>query len=200
MVAAVAATGGLLARSGDDLPRLLSMLVYGLSMIELYAISAIYHIGRWQGRRRHMLRALDHANIYIMIAGTYTPFCVNVLSGWLRPTVLGLIWTLAVLGAASSIFTLALPRWTAVALYFGMGWVALIPAPTLVGALPLTATALLLCGGVFYTIGGVIYARRRPDPFPRIFGYHEIFHLFVIAGSAAFLAVIWMWVLPFPRA
>lgn len=198
LVGAVASTVALAVRSQDDPPRLLSMLVYGLSMLSLYAVSAAYHLGLWEGRRR-LLRALDHANIFVLIAGTYTPICLNVLSGWVRPAVLLLIWALAALGAASSVSTLALPRWATVALYLAMGWVAIVPAPALVAALPGPAIALLVAGGLLYTAGAVVYARRRPDPLPRIFGFHEVFHLLVIAASAAFLAVVWIWVLPFPR-
>lgn len=175
------------------------MLAYGLSMIELYAVSAVYHLRAWQGRGRGIVRALDHANIFILIAGTYTPFCVNVLSGWLGPTVLVLIWTLAAVGVMCSVLTLAMPRWATVALYLGMGWVAVVPSPSLVRVLPLTAVGLLVGGGLLYTTGAIIYARRWPDPLPSVFGFHELFHLFVVAGSAAFLATIWIWVVPFPR-
>jgi len=199
LVAAVAGTLGLALRSQDDLPRLLSMLAYGLSMIELYAVSAVYHLAWWQGRRGSVVRALDHANIFVLIAGTYTPFCVNVLSGWLRPALLLLIWTLAAIGLAFSVFTPAKPRWARVSLYLGMGWVAIVPAPRLVDLLPPPAVALLVVGGLLYTAGAVVYARRRPDPFPSVFGFHELFHLFVIAGSTAFFAAIWIWVMPFPR-
>jgi hemolysin III len=193
-------TVALVLRSHDDLPRLLSMLVYGLSMIELYAVSAVYHLGAWQGRRRQIVRALDHANIFILIAGTYTPICVNVLSGWLRPTVLVLIWALAAVGVTLSVLAVAMPRWATTGLYLVMGWVAIIPAPSLVRDLPASAVALLVGGGLLYSAGAVIYALKRPDPLPRFFGFHEVFHLFVIAGSITFLAAIWIWVMPFPRA
>jgi hemolysin III len=193
-------TVALVLRSHDDLPRLLSMLVYGLSMIELYAVSAVYHLGAWQGRRRQIVRALDHANIFILIAGTYTPICVNVLSGWLRPTVLVLIWALAAVGVTLSVLAVAMPRWATTGLYLVMGWVAIIPAPSLVRDLPASAVALLVSGGLLYSAGAVIYALKRPNPLPRFFGFHEVFHLFVIAGSIAFLAAIWIWVMPFPRA
>jgi hemolysin III len=176
------------------------MLTYGLSMVALYAVSAVYHLGSWQGRRRNRLRAWDHANIFVLIAGTYTPLCVNVLSGWLRPAILVLIWTLAAIGVTYSVVTLTMPRWATTTLYLVIGWVALVPAPSLVRALPAPAVALLLGGGLCYTVGAVIYARRRPNPFPTVFGFHEVFHLFVIAGTITFLAVIWTWVLPFPRA
>lgn len=196
----VAATVGLLLRTLDDPLRLLSLLVFGLSTIELYTVSAIYHVGWWKGRRRTVLRALDHANIFVLIAGTYTPICVNVLSGWLRIALLALIWLLALVGVAGAVFTLRLPRWLSTGLYIVMGWVALISAPVLIRLLPWEAIGLLVGGGVLYTIGALFYALKRPNPFPRVFGYHEIFHLFVIAGGTAFVVMIWGWVVPFPRS
>jgi hemolysin III len=199
-VGAVLVTVGLLMQTLDDALRFISLLTFGLSMVELYSISAIYHIGRWQGRCRTVFRSLDHANIFVMIAGTYTPICVNVLSGWMRVGTLVLIWSLALAGAASAVFTLRLPRWFSTALYLGMGWAALIPLPHLLQLLPWQPIALLFTGGVLYSIGAVVYGLKWPNPFPRIFGFHEIFHLFVIAGCAAFVAAIWIWVVPFPRA
>ncbi len=199
-VGSVAVTIGLLLRSQDDFIRLLSLLVFGLSMIELYTVSAIYHVGWWKGRRRTVLRALDHANIFVLIAGTYTPICVNVLSGWLRVAMLVLIWALGLVGVGGAVFTLRLPRWASTVLYIVMGWVAVVSAPVLVRLLPWEALGLLVGGGVLYTVGALFYALKRPNPFPRVFGYHEIFHLFVIAGSTAFVVMIWTWVVPFPRS
>ena len=193
----MAITVGLLMRTASDLPRFVSVLVFGLSMIVLYAVSSIYHIGRWQGRAYRVLRRLDHANIFLLIAGTYTPICVNVLTGSLRTAILVLIWSLAAAGIGATVLTLHMPRWVGTVLYITMGWVALVPMPALFRALPLEASVMLLAGGVLYTIGGVIYALGRPNPVPRVFGFHEIFHLFVIAGSAAFTLVIWGWVVPF---
>lgn len=186
-------------RSHDDVPRLISLLIFGLSMLELYTISAIYHVGRWDGRSRRILRAIDHANIFVMIAGTYTPLCFNLLSGWLRPALLVVIWMLAALGAGLAVFTLHLPRWTTTALYIGMGWVVVLALPAFLAVIPWYGVAMLLLGGVLYTIGALIYARKYPDPFPRVFGFHEIFHLFVIAGSVAFASCIWFWALTIPR-
>ena len=122
-----------------------------------------------------------------------------MLSGWLRPAVLMLIWSLAAIGVTFSVLTLSMPRWATVALYLVMGWVAVVPAPSLVRLLPPPAVALLIAGGLLYTAGAIVYARRRPDPFPSIFGFHELFHLFVVAASTAFFAAIWVWVMPFPR-
>lgn len=185
--------------SRTDLPRLFSMLVFGLSMIELYTVSAVYHIVTWSPERRRILRAIDHANIFVLIAGTYTPLCFNILTGWVRITLLIVIWLLAAVGISTAIFTVKLPRWVSTALYIGMGWVVVLALPAFLAVLPWIAPAMLLLGGVLYTIGAVIYARKKPDPFPRIWGYHEIFHLFVIFGSIAFAACIWLWALPFPR-
>jgi hemolysin III len=198
-VGALLLTGALCWQSRGDLPRLLSMLIFGLSMVELYTVSAIYHIGRWHPVAWRRLRALDHANIFILIAGTYTPLCFNVLSGWLRPAILVLIWALAIVGAALAALTLRAPRWLSTALYVFMGWVALLALPAFARALGWGAVIALLLGGGFYTVGALVYARRWPNPFPRVFGFHEIFHLFVIAGGASFAAVIWIWALHFPR-
>lgn len=193
-VGALLVTIALLIETYGNTASFIAALVFGLSMIVLYTVSSVYHIGSWQGRRERVLRAFDHANIFLLIAGTYTPICVNVLTGHLRVTMLVLIWGMAALGIASVVLTLRLPRVVMVGLYVGMGWVALIALPELLRQLPLPATLLLAAGGALYTIGAVVYALRRPNPLPRIFGFHEIFHLFVIAGSAAFVAAIWGWV------
>jgi hemolysin III len=187
--------------SRTDGSRLLSMLIFGLSMIEMYTVSAIYHIITWNPVRRRVLRVFDHANIFVLIAGTYTPLCFNVLNGWLRTALLVGVWLLAILGVGFAILSLSrqVPRWLNAALYVAMGWVAVLALPAFLAVLPWTAVATLILGGVFYTIGAVFYALRWPDPWPRVFGYHEIFHLLVIAGSVAFVACIWIWVLPFPR-
>lgn len=198
-VGAVALTIVLCWLSREDTPRLISMLIFGLSMIELYTVSATYHIGKWHKRTRRVLRSLDHANIFVLIAGTYTPLCFNILDGWLRITILSIIWFLAGLGVAFSVLTLRLPRWVSASLYIGMGWVVVLALPAFLAVLPWTAVGTLVLGGLLYTVGAIVYARRWPNPFPRILGFHEIFHLFVIAGSVAFAACIWIWALPFPR-
>ena len=190
-VAAVVLTIALLWQVAGDVPRMVSILIFGLSMTLLYVVSAVYHIGPWEGRKRTVLRSLDHANIYLLIAGTYTPICVIVLSGGLRAFVLALIWTLAIVGVGSAVLSLRLPRWVSTSLYLGMGWASLIVAPALVRSLPLSICLMLLGGGILYSLGAVIYALRWPNPLPRFFGFHEIFHLFVIAGSAAFAGAIW---------
>ncbi len=198
-LAAVVFTIILCWRSWHDLPRLSSLVIYGISMIVLYTVSAMYHIGSWREPVRRTLRAFDHANIFVLIAGTYTPLCFNLLSGWIRPAILGIIWLLAAIGVGLAALTLHTPRWLTASLYVVMGWVVVLALPAFLAVVPWTAVALLLLGGVLYTLGAVIYARRWPDPFPRVLGFHEIFHLFVIAGSVAFAITVWMWALTFPR-
>jgi len=198
-LASIALTIVLCWLSREDIPRLLSMLIFGLSMIEMYTVSAIYHIINWSIAKRRVWRAIDHANIFVLIAGTYTPLCFNILTGWVRVTILIVIWLLALSDISLSIFTLKFSRRILTALYISMGWVAVLALPAFLAVLPWIAVATLISGGALYTIGAVIYARKKPDPFPKVWGYHEIFHLFVIAGSVAFAACVWIWALPFPR-
>ena len=154
----------LLWQSVADPPRAVSLLVYGLSMIELLAVSASYHLRTWRPSVRTTLRALDHASIFMLIAGTYAPIAFNVLAGWERVGVLVTIWALAAVGVTCSLLTPRLPRWVRAGLYLAMGWVALIPAPSLMRALPAVAVGGLVVGGLLYTVGALVYARRWPGP------------------------------------
>jgi hemolysin III len=200
-IVAVVVTVTLCWLSRADIPRFFSMLTFGLSMIEMYIVSAIYHILTWSPSKRRVWRAIDHANIFVLIAGTYTPLCFNLLTGWVRSSLLLTIWSLAGMGVVFALATLKspLPRWINVTLYITMGWVAILALPAFLSVVPWMTVATLLLGGLLYTLGGIVYARKRPDPIPHILGYHEIFHLFVIAGGVAFAACIWIWALPFPR-
>ncbi len=198
--AALLLTLALAWSSRENWLKLVAMLIFGLSMVEMYTVSAVYHIGRWRAATHRVLRSLDHANIFLLIAGTYTPLCLVLLSGWVRPVLLLIIWALAAVGVGLSMPAKEFPRSLRAALYVIMGWVAILALPAFLEALPAGAVGLLVLGGLLYTVGAVIYALRRPNPFPRIFGFHEIFHLFVIGGSAACAAVIVVWVLPAPIA
>jgi hemolysin III len=192
-LAAVVFTAAMLARAGDT-ARLIGALVFGLSMILLYSVSAVYHRYHWEGRDFKLLTAIDHANIFVMIAGTYTPFCLLALESW-GLVLLAVVWLLAAAGMCCCSFAVHLPRWATVAQYVGLGSIALAILPTLAAALSLEAIGLLLLGGALYGAGGLIYALRRPDPLPDVFGFHEIFHLLVVAGNVATAAVVWFWVL-----
>src|SRR5690242_14316919 len=157
-------------QSREDGARFLSMLIFGLSMIEMYTMSAIYHIGNWRPERKRRLRAIDHANIFVLIAGTYTPLCFNLLAGWVRIALLVTIWALAALGVGLTIvpLTLRLPRWINAVLYVLMGWVALLALPAFLQVVPWQCIATLILGGLLYTIGAIVYAARWPNPFPRV--------------------------------
>jgi hemolysin III len=196
-VAALLTTILLVGEAADDRPLFLALLVFGLSMILLYTVSAVYHIGRWSQRQHTLLRTLDHANIFVFIAGAYTPICVVLLDGAARTALLAVIWGLAVVGVVGSFFTLRLPRGALALLYIGMGWISLVLLPRMWQAISLQPVLLLITGGLLYTVGALIYAFRWPNPSPRFFGFHELFHLLVIGGTIAVTATIWVWVVPF---
>src|SRR5215217_5660072 len=196
-IGAVGFTVALALRCQDDAPRLATMLLYGLSTIGLFGFSAVYHIVTWKPVARRLLGVLDYGNIFIMIAATATAIGANVLVGWERVGLLAAVWLLALTGVAANVFQVRLSRPLRVGLYLLTGLSGLIALPGLLAVLPLAAVGVGVLGGIFYAVGGAIYALRQPDPYPRVFGYHEIFHLFVIAGAVAFATVIWFWVVPF---
>jgi hemolysin III len=164
--------------------------VYALSLCAMFGASALYHRIDWQPRPRKWLRRLDHSMIFVLVAGTYTPFAVLVLAPALGWTLLGIVWGGAVAGIVLSLVWVDAPRWLSAAIYVALGWVAIIGLPQLWDRAGAMAVALLATGGLLYTIGAVIYARRRPDPVPRVFGYHEVFHVLVIAAAAVHFAAI----------
>lgn len=163
--------------------------LFGASLMLLYGTSASYHQIPWRPTWRRIVKRLDHAMIFVLIAGTYTPFCLDVRLAWGIP-LLSVVWSLAAAGALLKIAWPDAPRWLSVGLYVGLGWIALAGASEILARYSATPVTLLVLGGVLYTIGGVIYALQRPDPWPRVFGYHEVFHSFVVAGSAIHYAAI----------
>jgi hemolysin III len=173
--------------------------VYGLAVSGLFGVSALYHRGRWQPTVRARIQRVDHSMIFVLIAGTYTPICAHVLDDGSGAALLALVWSGALAGAALELRPTATPRGVLVGVSIALGWVALLAMPSLIDGLGWVATALLGLGGVLYTVGAVIYARRRPDPLPAVFGYHELFHALTIAGAALHYAVIAFWVLPLAR-
>ena len=198
-IAAVACTAILAAESAGDRPKQISLLVYGASSILLFGWSALYHLGAWTPRVRMVLRRIDHANIFVLIAGTYTPIAFNLLTGAGRTALLIIVWSLAALGMAAAAPVLRIPRQVMAGLYIAMGWIVLGFLPQIAAAVGVGALTLLGVGGVLYTLGAVAYASHKPDPWPRVFGYHEVFHLATIAAAAAFLAFVLQQVLPYTR-
>lgn len=165
-------------------------VVFGVSMALLYAASASYHSFRVGERGLLWLRKLDHAGIFLLIAGTYTPVAYFGLHGVWRSVVLWVVWGIALAGITLKLFTMRLPRWVSTLLYLGMGWLALVFLPQLARNLPSAAIIWLAVGGALYTIGAIVYATKRWNPRPGVFGFHEIWHLFVLGGTTAHVAMM----------
>ncbi len=187
------AVGGvvyLAIRFHGDVPVLAAMLVYGASLCVLFGASSLYHGVPASPSRTAVLRKIDHAAIYVLIAGSYTPVLFVGLDGAWRIATLAAIWGVAIAGVVLTIWFVHAPRWLSAAVYIAMGWFAVVPAFKLVPTLPLVVTLLIALGGLLYTLGAVVYATRKLDLLPRCFGFHEIFHLFVLAGAATqFVAI-----------
>lgn len=162
--------------------------VYGASLFALFAVSALYHRPTWRPRARLWLRRLDHSAIFLLVAGTYTPFCL-VLGGTRGDALLAVAWGGAALGILQSVLWVRAPKPLVAIVYVLLGWVILPVMPALAARLGPGAVALLGAGGIAYSLGAVVYAARRPDPFPRVFGYHEVFHALVVVAAGLHLAV-----------
>ncbi len=164
--------------------------IFAVSLVALYTISGTYHTITW-GRRAHaVLKRLDHAMIFVLIAGTYTPLCLLAASDAWGLSLLALVWSIAGMGVVLKLVWPDAPRWLGVGLYMATGWIALVAATELADWFALVPLLLLAGGGLLYSAGGVIYALRRPDPFPSVFGYHEVFHVLVIAGSVLHYSLV----------
>jgi hemolysin III len=175
----------------------LALAVYAASLISLFGVSAVYHRVNWRSlSARRWMRRLDHSMIFMLIAGTYTPFAVISLHGSLSAWILVGVWALAFAGATFNLLWIGAPKWLLTALYLALGWAAAATVPQLLDAIGISGMLLLMVGGLFYTAGAVIYAIKRPDPLPTVFGYHELFHALVILAAAVQYAVIAFWVLP----
>jgi hemolysin III len=167
-----------------------AVTVYALSLCAMFGASALYHRLDWPHRPRVWLRRLDHSMIFVLVAGTYTPFALLVLAPALGWTLLGVVWGGALAGIVMSFVWVDSPRWLSAAVYLALGWVAIVGLPQLWNRAGPLAVALLTTGGLLYTIGAIVYARRRPDPSPRVFGYHEVFHVLVIAAAAVHFTAV----------
>ncbi|MEG0353472.1 MAG: hemolysin III family protein [Cellulosilyticaceae bacterium] len=161
----------------------ISIIIFGLSLIALYTASGIYHLVNATDAVILKLKKLDHSMIFILIAGSYTPFCLLSLSGAWRWGIIGTVWGLAIIGITLKMFWINMPRWLSTGFYIGMGWIALFALKPLYTSLPLGGFVWLVLGGIMYTIGGIIYGLKKPNISVH-FGFHEIFHIFVMLGSA----------------
>jgi hemolysin III len=173
----------------------LSATVFAASVAFCFGASALYHRPTWRPGVRSWLARLDHAAIYLLIAGTYTPVCLLVMTARWRGVVLTLVWSGALAAVLLKLFWVRSPKWLAAAIALTLGWIAAVAFGQLL-RIPLPGLLFLLAGGVLYSIGALVYAFKRPDPLPHIFGYHELFHLLTIAAVACHYATIAIWVLP----
>ena len=187
-IALVALASGAEARVGAA--------IFAASLTALYGVSAAYHRGQWSARALRHMRRLDHCMIYVLIAGTYTPVGLLVLNGTLATVVLAVVWGGALAGTILELVWTGAPRWLGGTVYLALGWVAVVAMPQLFAQLGTAGGLLIVAGGLIYSAGAAVYALRRPDPVPAVFGYHEVFHLLVIAGVAAHFLAICLFALP----
>lgn len=185
---ALFALGGLVALLiiGWDTPaKIISLAIYGVSLIAMFSASATYHMVRVKDRALEIFRKVDHAAIYLLIAGTYTPFCVNAFEGFWKWGMLTIIWSLALIGIIVKVFYIRAPRWLNAGIYLVMGWLALAAAGQMLAALPAWVLTWLIIGGVLYTLGAVVYITKIFNFKPGVFGFHEMWHIFVLLAAAA---------------
>jgi hemolysin III len=180
----------LLFYAWGDISKVVTFLIYGISLILLFLASGIYHSVISHDSTLLKLRKFDHSAIYLLIAGTYTPICVHFFSGFWQYGMVALIWGLAIIGVSVKIFVINSPRWITAGIYLIMGWLAIIGVQEIIRTMPTPAIILLVIGGLMYTIGAIIYITKKLDIKPGVFGFHEIWHIFVILGALSHFLVI----------
>jgi hemolysin III len=196
LLAAIGGLAYLIVRFHHDPPLLATMMIYGLSLIVLFGASTLYHGVRTGVITTRIFRTVDHASIYGLIAGSYTPVLFAGLSGWWRIGTIAAIWAVAAAGIVLTVWFVNAPRWLSATIYVAMGWLVLVPGMQLIRNLPLVALSLFAAGGLLYTTGAVIYATRRMNFLPRRFGFHEMFHVLVLAAAATQYAGVAFFMLP----
>jgi hemolysin III len=198
VVASVIGAVFLCARCSGDVPRHLALLVFGVSLVGLYTGSSLYHSVPWQRVWKKRMQRVDHSMIYLLVAGTYTPLACIVLNGWLSWVALGTAWGIALIGILQKIFLPRVGDWFSISLQTAQGWVGLPLLVPLAQRLPYPAVLLAALGGILYTAGMVCMVTERPRLWPRVFSHHEVFHVCVVAGSAAHYAMTFLYVARFP--
>ena len=196
-IAAVLGLAALLWLGRSSLAKEISLLIYGLSLVLMFSASSAYHLIQSNARVVQWLRKLDHSAIYVLIAGTYTPICLHFFDGFWRWGMLGIIWGMALIGVTVKLFIIKVPRWITAGVYLMMGWLSLAAIQEMVRAVPVGALVWLFAGGLFFTVGAIIYITKKLDFVPGVFGFHEVWHIFVILGCASHYIVIATFVAPF---
>jgi hemolysin III len=180
----------------DNLTKQISLLIYGISLIQMFAASATYHLVKAKPHIIKTLRKFDHSAIYLLIAGSYTPICLHYFDGFWKWGILSIVWTLAIVGVIVKIFIINTPRWLNTGIYLLMGWLSLIAIREIFTSLPVGALIWLGLGGLFFTIGAVIYIIKKPNFVPGVFGFHEVWHIFVILGCLCHFLIMAMFIAP----
>lgn len=191
--AAIAAAVGLIVLlivGHDDVRKLISLLIYGLSLLLMFSASAIYHSIKAKPGTIQVLRKLDHAAIYLLIAGSYTPFCLNLFTGFWKWGLLAIVWSLAIIGIVVKLFTINAPRWVSAGVYVGMSWLSLAAINEMLAVVPVIGMVWLFVGGLIFTLGAIVYATKTMNFVPGVFGFHEVWHIFVILGCACHYVAI----------
>ncbi len=165
--------------------KVVSLAIYGASLVSLFAASGVYHMAQAGPKVMLTLRKLDHSAIYLLIAGTYTPICYHFFDGFWRWGMLAVIWSLALVGVLVKLFVIKAPRWVTAGVYLAMGWLCLAAVGEMLRSMPPGALAWLVAGGLAYTLGAVIYITKKMNFKPGVFGFHEVWHIFVILGALA---------------
>ena len=170
--------------------KVISLTIYGISLIAMFSASATYHMVRVKDKALEVFRKIDHSAIFLLIAGTYTPFCVNAFTGFWKWGMLSIVWSLALIGIAVKIFYIGAPRWVNAGIYVLMGWLSVTAAGQMLTALPAWVFTWMIIGGVIYTLGAIVYATKIFNFKPGVFGFYEVWHIFVLLAAAAhFVAV-----------
>lgn len=171
---------------GWDTPgKVIALALYGISMVLLFSSSAAYHLAQVKPKVQLALRKLDHSAIYLLIAGTYTPICYHFFEGFWQWGMLAIVWSLAIIGVVVKLFIINAPRWLTAGVYLVMGWMCVAAIGEMLRVMPSGALAWLAAGGLAYTLGAVIYITKKLDFVPGVFGFHEVWHIFVILGALA---------------
>ena len=196
-VAAVLGLVGLLLAGRGQPTKEIAFLIYGISLIFMFSSSATYHLVQAGPKAIGVLRKIDHSAIYLLIAGTYTPLCLSFFTGFWRGGLLAIIWAFALIGIMVKVFVINAPRWITTGIYLVMGWLSIMAANQIFQLMPAGAIFWLVAGGLWFTAGAVIYILKRPNPYPGMFGFHEVWHLFVMLGCLSHFILIAAYVVPY---
>jgi hemolysin III len=194
--AALVGLGWLLYLGRDNPGKEAALLIYGISLVAMFSASATYHLVKAGPEIILRLRKMDHSAIFLLIAGTYTPICLYFFTGFFQWGLPAIVWTMAIIGVSIKIFMIKAPRWVTAGIYLIMGWLCIMAVGQMVTTMPVGAIAWLIAGGLFYSGGAVVYITKKPDFIPNVFGFHELWHIFVILGALAHFILIAGYIAP----